>query len=180
MLRITIPGDEIYDEEANEFRTINDFHLELEHSLVSLSKWESKYEKPFLSVEKKTPEETLDYVKFMTLTPDTPDWVYSRITKPIAEQINQYVTSKMSATWFTEPPRHTGPRSNTVVTAEIIYHWMIAQNIPVEFETWHLERLLTLIRVVNEKNKPPKKMSKREVMSQHAAINAKRRQMNQN
>lgn len=179
MLLITIPGTEIYDEERNEFRTENDVIIEMEHSLVSLSKWESKFEKPFLTTKDKTPEETLEYVKCMVLTPDVPDEVFNRLTRDVASKINDYVTSKMSATWFKETNRSQGLRSDTVVTAEIIYHWMIAQNIPVEFETWHLERLLTLIRVVNEKNKPQKKMSRREIMSQHAALNAQRRQMNQ-
>lgn len=173
MLRITIPSDELWDEEKNEFVQLNSQTLQLEHSLVSLSKWESKWGKPFLSKEKKTFEETLDYVKCMTITQNVNLEVYSRLTAPHIEKINRYIDAPMTATTFIE---EKGPKSGREqITAEIIYYWMIALNIPFECQKWHLNRLLTLIRVCNIKNSPPKKRNRREIMKRNAALNAARR-----
>ena len=179
MLEITVPArkaTEIWDEEKQEFSytpAAKEVTMCLEHSLISLSKWESKWCKPFLTKEEKTYEETIDYIKCMTLTKGVPDEVYSRLSRENIEAINKYIEAPMTATYFSKEQNRKGGRE--VITNELIYYWMIALNIPVEFEKWHLNRLLTLIRVCNIKNQPPKKMSRREIMSRNAALNAARK-----
>ena len=174
MLQITVPGVEIYDESIDEFITIPETTLKLEHSLVSLSKWESKWCKSFFSKKEKTYEETLDYIKCMTITQNVKDEVYNRLTRDNVAEINKYIENPMTATHFYEDKNAKGGRET--ITSELIYYWMIALNIPFECQKWHLNRLLTLIRVCNIKNQPPKKMSKRDLMSRNAALNAARRQ----
>ncbi len=173
MLQITIPASEQWDEQKNEFVSFKEQTLRLEHSLVSLSKWESKWCKVFLSKEEKSVEETLDYVKCMTLTQNVDPSVYDRLNNDNIVEINKYIEAPMTATYFSEDRR--GPGSREVITSELIYYWMIALNIPFECQKWHLNRLLTLIRVCNIKNQPPKKRSRREIMSRNAALNAARR-----
>ena len=173
MLYITIPSCEMYDESTEEFVYAKEQTLQLEHSLVSLSKWESKWCKPFLSKQDKTTEETIDYVRCMTVNQVSDPTVYSRLTLDNLNSINEYIGSPMTATTFSNTPK--GGSSGEQVTSELIYYWMIALNIPFECQKWHLNRLLTLIRVCEVKNQPPKKMSKREIMSRNAALNAARR-----
>ena len=173
MLEITIPAIELWNEEKQEFVNKKEQTIQLEHSLVSLSKWESKWCKSFLYTKKKTFEETLDYIKCMTITQNVSDDVYTRLTNQNIEDINNYIAAPMTATVFYDN-KNTNGKSETV-TAELIYYWMISLNIPFECQKWHLNKLLTLIRVCNVKNTPPKKMSKRELMSRNAAMNAARR-----
>ena len=173
MLQITIPATELFDESKREFVYTKEQTLCLEHSLVSLSKWESKWCKAFFSKQEKTYEETIDYIKCMTLTQNVKDDVYLRLTRDNIDQINKYIEAPMTATYFSEDKNSKASRET--VTAELIYYWMIALNIPFECQKWHLNKLLTLIRVCNIKNQPPKKMSKRDIMSRNASLNAARR-----
>lgn len=173
MLRITVPAVEYWDEQREMFVYTKEQTLQLEHSLVSLSKWESKWNKPFLGKGEKTIEETLDYIKCMTLTQNVDPSVYSRLTNENIDQVNQYIEAPMTATTFSD--NGTSKASREVITAELMYYWMISYNIPFECQKWHLNRLLTLIRVCTVKNQPPKKMSKKEIMSRNAALNAQRR-----
>ena len=173
MLMIVVPGVEMFDDRSQEFVTRGDVTLELEHSLVSLSKWESKHEKPFLGKGEKTTEEVLDYVKFMTLTPNVPEEVFPKLSEGNVTEINNYIEAKMSATWFSEPPG--APRSRDVITAELIYYWMVEFKIPFECENWHLNRLFTLIRVCNIKQSKPQKMSRSEATARQRELNAQRR-----
>lgn len=173
MLRITVPGAEQWDESKEEFVYTKEQTLQLEHSLISLSKWESKWKKPFLTKEDKTQEETLDYIKCMTLNQNVDPEVYDRLTNENIQEINRYISDPMTATFFSDD-KETKP-SREIITSELIYYWMIALNIPDKFEKWHLNRLLTLIKVCNVKNQPPKKRSKQEIMSRNAALNAARR-----
>jgi hypothetical protein len=174
MLRIIIPSIEQWDEQKQEFVYSKEQTLQLEHSLVSLSKWESKWCKAFLSKRDKTFEETLDYIKSMTITQNVDPEVYQYLTNENINQVNRYIEAPMTATYFSED--QTGKSNGEQITAELIYYWMIALNIPFECQKWHLNRLLTLIKVCNIKNKSPKKMGKKELMRRNAALNAARRQ----
>lgn len=173
MLQITIPARELWDEAKNEFIYTKECTLQLEHSLISLSKWESKWCKAFFSKEPKTQEETLDYIKCMTLTPNVKDEIYACLSNDNVTEINKYIEAPMTATFFSQDKG--GKPNREQITSELIYYWMIALTIPFECQKWHLNRLLTLIRVCNIKNQPPKKMSKREIMSRNSALNAARR-----
>lgn len=175
MLPITIPARELWDAKRRVFVTTNEMTIQLEHSLVSLSKWESKWNKPFLSKDEKTDAETIDYIKCMTITQNVPAEVYGIIAtdKQIIDTIQKYIKAPMTATTFSNEEK--GRASRETITSEIIYHWMIAFNIPVEFQKWHLNRLLTLIRVCSIKSAQPKKRSKKEIMSRNAALNEARK-----
>ncbi len=156
MLEIIVPSAELFDPVTNKFIDVDAVTLRLEHSLVSLSKWESAFEKPFLSKENKTPEEVFGYVKHMNSTPDVPSDVYDRLTQANMDEISKYMNAKFSATWFSELPGQN-KTSRDVITAEVIYYWMNSLNVPMECEHWHLNRLITLIKVHNAKNQPQKK-----------------------
>lgn len=173
MLQITIPGQELFDEENGEFITSIDKTITMEHSLISLSKWEEKYCKPFFSRTEKTTEETIDYFRLMTITPNIDPNIYNCLTKENIDTIREYIDAPMTATTFSD--RENRQFNREIITSEIIYYWMISLNIPVEFQKWHLNKLITLIRVCNIKNQPPKKRSRREILSQNAALNAARR-----
>lgn len=162
-----------WDEVKEEFVEPKTTIICLEHSLVALSKWESIWHKPFFSNQNKTPEETISYIKCMTIDEEVDPEVYRHISKANEEEIFNYINNPMTATTFVEK-KGKGGRGG-VITTEIIYWWMTQLNIPVEFERWHINRLLTLVRVCNEKNNPGKKMSAREIASRNAAINAANR-----
>lgn len=178
MLQITIPEFELWDEPKQEFIPVKEQTLQLEHSLVSLSKWESKWCKSFMSSRDKTDEETLDYIRCMTITKNVNPLIYHGLRAEHIKQINAYIEAPMTATWFSKKEKK-GKLNNETITAELIYYWMIALQIPVEFEKWHLNRLITLIRVCNIKNQPPKKMNRRELLARNKALNdARRKQLN--
>ena len=175
MLTLRIPiSQEGWDEEKQEFVEPRCQTLQLEHSLVSLSKWESKWQKPFYSKKEMTDEEALDYIKCMTLSKNVDPDVYKHITRENVKEVMDYIGNPMTATTFGNNDK--GQANKEVITSELIYYWMIASNIPFECQKWHLNRLITLIRVCSIKNTPPKKRSKREIMSRNAALNAARRQ----
>ena len=174
MLTITVAGKEMYDEGAQSFITEGGVNLELEHSLVSLSKWESEYEKPFLGATQKTAEEVVGYVRCMTITPNVPPELFHELSEDNLREINAYIDAKMTATWFNEKPG--APKTSEIITAELIYYWMTVFQIPFECENWHLNRLFTLIRICNIKQAKPKKMSRTEIAQRNRELNAQRRQ----
>lgn len=178
MLKITIPSTEQWDEEREMFISTKSTELCLEHSLVSVSKWESKWHKPFIGNESITHEQLVDYVRCMTLTQNVNPEVYYAISEAQLFEINEYIKDPHTATWFAED--YSKKKTNReVITAEIIYYWMIGLQIPFECQKWHLNKLLTLIRVCNEKNQPDNKMSQSEIMRRNREINeARRRAMN--
>lgn len=174
MLELVIQPPELYDEESCEFVTMKEQTLRLEHSLLSVSKWESKWCKPFLSRTSQTVEEMVDYVRCMTITQNVDPKIYLFITDDHIQKINDYIEAPMTATTFSEERKKITNRD--IVTSEIIYHWMIAYNIPFECQKWHLTKLLTLINVCNIKNNPPKKMSRKELLARNRTLNESRKQ----
>lgn len=174
MLKITIPADEQWDERKQEFIDIQECTLLLEHSLISLSKWEAKWCKAFLGKQEKTNEEIIDYIKCMTLTPNINPEIYNHLTSKNIMQINEYINSPMTATHIYNNKRSGNNRET--ITSELIYCWMVMLNIPFECQKWHLNRLITLIEVINIKSQPPKHMSRKEIINRNAALNAARRQ----
>lgn len=173
MLQIEVPESEYWDEKNGRFVVLDAVTLNLEHSLVSLSKWEMKWKKPFLAKEQKTPEQVIDYIKCMTITQNVNPDVYSRLTRENYEQVQKYIEDPMTATWFSKNQQKQ--QSRKIITSERIYSWMISAGIPFECQKWHLNRLLTLIQVCNTEGQPPKKMSKNELYSRNSALNAARR-----
>lgn len=172
MLKITIPATELFDG-VDGFIQTKEQTLQLEHSLVSLSKWESKWHKPYLSKKKKTLAQSQDYVRCMTLTQNVDPNVYLAITPAILRQVDAYINDSMTATTFHNMKKLSGHQET--ITAEIIYYWMTCHNIPFECQKWHLNRLLTLINVCNVKSQKPEKLSASELRAQHRAINAANR-----
>lgn len=172
MLTIRVPLDDKFNDDTQLFEVVESFTLDLEHSLASVSKWEQSFEKPFLGTDDKSPEETLAYIMLMSVDPKTPAEVFSRLSKENFEEINQYINAKMTATWFREDKNQRPSRE--IITAEVIYHWMIHYNVWLEAEHWHLNKLLTLIRVCNEKAKTPTKKNRRDMIAERQKLNAQR------
>jgi hypothetical protein len=174
MLTLRVGATEVYDEGTESFRPSGGFELQLEHSLISLSKWESEFEKPFLGKEEKTAEEAMAYIRCMVLTPNPPGDFLDKLSKENIDEINAYVNKKMTATWFSDITPETRRQSETV-TAELIYYWMTIFHIEWEAQYWHLNRLFTLIRICNVKQDKPKKMSRAEMIQRQREMNARRK-----
>lgn len=174
MLELIIHGREIFNESTCEFKILKDTKLKLEHSLVSVSKWEEKYKKPFLTEQSKTREETIFYIKCMTINNNVDDDVYNLITDEHISEVNEYIADEKTATWFTDY-ENVHNNNGEQVTSELIYYWMTINRIPFETQKWHLSRLMALIKICNIKNSPPKKMSERETLERYKQINEKRR-----
>lgn len=174
MLTITVDSKDVYDESTERFDTRGGFELQLEHSLESLSKWESEFEKPFLGENEKTAEEALAYVRCMVLTPNPPEDFLDKLSQEDLGTINAYINQKMTATWFSDATPQSRRRNETV-TAELIYYWMSIFQIDWEAQYWHLNRLFTLIRICNVKQDKPKKMSRAEAAVRQRELNARRK-----
>ncbi len=173
MLRLIIEGDESFNNETQTFETTNDVIIDLEHSLISLSKWESKHQKPFLSSGVKTSEEIFDYLKAMVVTPNQDLDALYKCSQEDIDKIQEYIDSSQSATTFGVMPERRGP--GEVITSELIYYWIVSFNIPFECQYWHLNRLFALIRICNIKNSKPKRMSRNEIAQRNRDLNAKRK-----
>lgn len=174
MLEINIPENEIYDEPKNIFINTKAVTIYLEHSLISLSKWESKYEKPFLDDKDKSYMEIIDYIRCMTITKNVDPYCYLALSDENLNKIQNYIDAKMTATTIRENPADRyGPRKN-ILTSEVIYSMMVEFGIPFECERWHLNRLIMLIRVCKERSTPPKKMSQKDMIAQRRALNEQR------
>ena len=172
MLTITIPAREMYDDKTNEFLYVKSQTLQLEHSLVSISKWESKWHKPFLTKDQKSESEMRDYIRCMTITQNIDPNTYLGLTRDNLIAIKNYIDDSMTATTFSSKEKKN---AHQVITSELIYYWMVSLNIPFECQKWHLNRLLTLIHICDIKNTPAKKMSKHDLMNRNRSLNAARR-----
>lgn len=172
MLVLDIPGSEFFDDEKEEFIETKPVSLRLEHSLVSVSKWEAEWKVPFLSAKELTREQTIDYIRFMTINQNVDPLVYTLLNNDHVRKVNEYISDNRTATTFSNV---NTPPNRQVVTSELIYFWMAQYNIPFECQKWHLSRLMTLIRIASIKNAPEKKMSQRAIMSQNKSLNAARR-----
>lgn len=176
MLEIIVPANELWNEETQEFISIRETTLRLEHSLVSLSKWESKWNKPFVDNKDITTEQTIDYIKCMTLTQNVDPNVYICLTSKNLSDVTQYINAPMTATQIHRKSKKKFGFKEPI-TSELIYYWMISLNIPFECQKWHLNRLITLINVCDIKNSPPEKLSPEEILRRNSEINAARRKM---
>lgn len=173
MLQIIVPELEIYDRDKKEFRILNSKIVSLEHSLLSISKWEAKWNKPFLSVEKFEREELTSYIQCMIISPNNTEDIIMQMTNENISKISEYIDSPMTATTFTE---NGDPKNNKkIITSEMIYYYMILYNIPFECQKWHINRLLVLIRICSIKSSPEKKMSRREILAQNHKLNEQRK-----
>lgn len=176
MLELTIPEEKLFDEKTEEFINVKETHLRMEHSLSSVRRWESVWHKPFLDGKEKTTEELLDYMHYMCLDPIEDPIVFMVMRPSNVQKVIAYINDPMTATWFSNNHRiGASLRSGEVITAEIIYYWMFTLNVPLELETWHLNQLLTLLKVINIKNGGEKKISKREAALMRSKLNADRK-----
>ena len=173
MLTLLVKSEEFYDEQNEEFTSVPDVILELEHSHHSLSKWESKFKKPFLGPNEKTLEETMGYVEAMVISNNCDNSILNRLTSEHFLKINDYISSTESATTFNTNQKSRG--NSEIITSELVYYWMIAFNIPFECENWHLNRLFSLIQICNIKNTNQKKMPKNEIAARNRALNEQRK-----
>lgn len=169
---IKIPEQELFVP-PDRFINLKETTIKIEHSLVAIAKWEAKWHVPFLDEHtQKTNEMMIDYIRCMTITQNVDPMIYDFLPESVLKEINEYIDDPMTATWFKNTAHG---RNGEIVTSELVYYWMIAQNIPPEYDKWHFNRLMTLIRVCSEKNTPSKKMNRRDILSQNKALNAARR-----
>lgn len=174
MLTISTNGGEFFDEKTGEFRSVKGQTFSLEHSLISLSKWEAKYHRSFINNGPETEEEMIEYIRCMTITQNVDPCVYRNLSYDNVLEIKKYMEDPMTATWFSDKQN---PKSRQkTITAELIYYWMFQLNIPIQFEKWHLNRLLTLIRLCDLENAPKKKMKSKDVRKQNSELNRMRRE----
>jgi hypothetical protein len=171
MLTIIVPAQDLFDEAKEEFIVVKEQKLQLEHSLVSISKWESKWKKPYLTKDKKTLEETIDYVRCMTITQNVNPNVYYALSAENYRDIQAYIEDPMSATTFSD----INKPSREIITSEVLYYAMFANNVPLECQKWHLNRLLNLLHIFSIKNQPEKKMSRAQILERNRAINEARK-----
>ena len=173
MIQVTIPGGELFDPKTNEFINFKTTTVSLEHSLISISKWEAKWKKSFFKNEERSLDEIIDYIACMCVTPNVDPRIFHKISSKEVKKVSDYISDPMTATTFHDLEDHKANKQT--VTSELVYYWMIAYNIPFECQKWHINRLLTLIRICGIKNAPPKKISKAEMMRKRAQVNAERR-----
>lgn len=177
MLTITIPENELYDEVTSIVTHVPETTIRLEHSLVSISKWEAKYKKPFISKlpqHAKTKEETIDYIRFMTITQNVDPNIYYALSSNNYKEIMDYIEDPMTASWVNDDDSKIA-RNGEQITSELIYWWMTALEIPWEAQKWHLNRLMMLIRIGNVKSQPPEKKSRSEILARNRALNEARK-----
>lgn len=172
MLELKLPRRTFFRESTSEFIELDEITLKLEHSLISLSKWESKLKRPFLTEEKHSKSDMIYYIECMSLNSNVDPIIYKTIPDNCYSLICDYIDDPMTATTITDKDTSI---NRDIITSEIIYFWMIEFGIPFECQKWHLNRLITLIRVCSIKKGPQKKMSEREILEQNRRLNEARR-----
>lgn len=179
MLEIFVPETEVYNNVTEEFVATKSYQLKLEHSLLSVAKWEAKHHKVFLSKGgSKTTDETFSYIQCMCLQYEPTIEQLKLIPGPLIKQITEYIHDPMTATWFSEDKSRAvgrNKRNNEVTTSEVIYYQMVELGVWKECEKWHLNRLLTLIQVISLKRTPPKKRSKKDILNEQQMLNEQRK-----
>lgn len=175
MLPIYIPETEFFDESTDRFIKIKSQTLKLEHSLISISKWESKWNKPFLAEGKKTREELIDYIRCMSLTPLNDEKIILAISNESLNKIVEYIDSPMTATTVSFFDNKNKPVKKEILTSELIYYYMIQAQIPFECEKWHINRLFALLKVCAAKSAKKEKTNTPSAAKSQAALNAARR-----
>lgn len=180
MLTVSVPGKELYIEKTNEFVQVKPAVLKLEHSLLSISEWEAIWHKPYMSTENKTADELLSYIKCMTVSKNVDNMIYMCLTQKNIDDIFDYISNPMTATTFSGHQEASANQKvgEKIITSELVYYWMVQAGIPFRpAETWHINRLMTLIKIYAIKNSPKKKMSAGEIIRQNKGLNAERRRM---
>ena len=174
---VTVPKSEVYDEENDIFYEIkNEVTLVMEHNLIAISRWESKFHKPYLTKDTKTNEEILYYLECMTITKGVESYVYRCIPKSELLRITEYINDPMTGTTVRESPYAKKQGKEEIQSAELLYYYMFKLGIPKECENWHLNRLMTLMKVYGAKDeKPDGKASRSELIARNRAINARNR-----
>lgn len=178
MITIKIPDREYYNEDTNEFISVKGPVLTMEHSLLSIRKWESKWHQPFMGKKEPTFEQMLDYFRCMTITPkDVGIEVFHGLSAENVAELKAYIGDSMTATTFhTYPGKKKGKASGpSIITAEVVYGWMFQNGIPLECEKWHFNQLMTLIRVCAQQGGVNPKMSKKDILAQNKALNEARK-----
>lgn len=173
MFTVVIPEREFFDETGSRFVKMEGGSFEIEHSLAAVAKWEARHGTPFFSMTDKTADESVDYIRCMTVTPDVNPDLYNRIDNELMAKINDYIATKQTAT--TIKMRAGLKKKSEIITAEVVYYWMITLGIPSEYDQWHMNRLFTLIEVFNDKSGPQKKMKQKDILAQNRALNEARK-----
>lgn len=175
MLNLVIPESEWFDSNTNKFIYYPETKLQMEHSLIAISKWEAKWKKPFLRKEQRTTEEFIDYLRCMTINQNVDPKIYYRLGKKEIDIIQQYIDDPHSATTFSNF-KENKPGKKEVITSELIYYWMVSAQIPFECEKWHLSNLMNLLRIADIKSGgKSNKMPKADTYKQYRALNEARR-----
>lgn len=174
MITLRIKAGQHWDSENEVFVNVPETEIRLEHSLRAVSKWESRHCKPFLGRREWTAGETLDYIRCMCMDEGANPAVFLSLSREQIEAVQKYIDLPMTATWFSNRNQQSANRGSAV-TSELIYFWMTSYGIDWQAQDWHLNRLMTLIQVCSEKNKPAKKMPKNQAAARQRALNAARR-----
>jgi hypothetical protein len=164
----------LWDEETETFVEHIVSSIDFEHSLASMSKWESKWEQAFLGRTEKTAEQVYDYLSMMCLTPGVTREQILGLSQENFTQINEYIESQQTATKFAEQPNRRG--SGEQITSDLVYYWMVAFRIPWEAQYWHLNKLLALVRICNAKQSgKTQKVPRHDTAQRNRDLNAERR-----
>lgn len=174
-------GDELFDEETNTFLHPVGKKLHLEHSLLSISKWEAEWEIPFLNTDK-TSEQSLSYIKCCVLDDDFDELLLNTLSDKNILDFNAYLSKGMTAkkiidlrSSLSQKRKSRRPASQKALTSEDIYYSMIQFHVWKECEEWPLQRLLSLLQLCSLKSNSTGEMSKSDQAKFYREENARRK-----